>query len=286
MNSSRIELNQVEFLLLKDYIEQECGIVIRDEKAYLIESKLVRLVNETHSKTFRDFYLKAKDDKSGKLKSKIIDAMTINETMWFRDVKPWTILRELLIPQYIDALRSNRKEKVIIWSMAASTGQEAYSTALLIDEALKKEPAVTTDRFVILGTDISASALYMAISGRYSQLMMSRGMLEGYPEKYFTESNSIFEIKSEIKQMVKFFQFNLIDDFAKIPVCDLVLCRNVAIYFSNELKKNLFKKVSGKISTDGHLFLGATENLLGVSEDFEQLEYQKGIYFKPKKRRG
>jgi chemotaxis protein methyltransferase CheR len=282
MLNSKIPLKNDEFLLLKEFIKQECGIVLGEEKAYLIESRLARLIYETGCKSFREFYYKAKNDDTKQLKIKIIDSITTNETLWFRDLKPWMVMRDILIPKYIDELRSGRKQRILVWSAASSTGQEAYSFAMLVDEALKKEPLVKKHQFEILATDISTSALYMAISGRYNHIVMSRGMLPGYIEKYFTESNGIYEISNEIKSMVSFKPFNLQSDFSCLPLFDLIFCRNVAIYFSAEFKGELFNKIHSQLLTEGHLFLGSTESLIGYSTEFEQLEYQKSIYYKPK----
>lgn len=283
MLSSKIAINHEEFILLREYIQQECGIVVGDEKVYLIESRLARLVVETGCSSFKEFYIKAKSDFTKKLRDKIVDAMTTNETLWFRDMKPLTILKEVLIPKFIDDLKTGRKQKITIWSAACSTGQEPYSFAMLVDEAVKRDGKVSNSQFSILGTDISPSALYMAISGRFNTIAMSRGMLPGYKEKYFTDNNGVSEIKPEIKQMVVFKQFNLQHDFMKIPTCDLIFCRNVAIYFSADFKKDLFKKIWSKVDKDGYFFIGSTESLIGYSNDFEQLEYQKGVYYKPKK---
>ncbi|MCB5250153.1 MAG: protein-glutamate O-methyltransferase CheR [Candidatus Cloacimonadales bacterium] len=283
MLSSKIAINREEFVLLREYIQQECGIVVGDEKVYLIESRLARLVVETGSSSFKEFYLKAKSDITKKLRDKIVDAMTTNETLWFRDMKPWTIIKEILIPKFFDDLKSGRKQKITVWSAACSTGQEPYSLAMLLDEAMRKDPRINKNQFSILGTDISPSALYMAISGRYNTIAMSRGMLPGYKERYFIDQDGVSEIKPEIKEMVVYKQFNLQHDFAKIPSCDLIFCRNVAIYFSPEFKKELFKKIHAKLYSDGYFFIGSTESLIGYSTDYEQLEYQKGVYYKPKK---
>ncbi len=283
MLSSKIIINHEEFILLREYIQQECGIVVGDEKVYLIESRLARLVVETGCSSFKEFYIKAKSDITKKLRDKIIDAMTTNETLWFRDMKPWTIIKELIIPKFIDDLKNGRKQRITIWSAACSTGQEPYSLSMLIDEALKREPRISREQFYILGTDISPSALYMAISGRYNTIAMSRGMLPGYKEKYFTDNNGVSDIIPEIKKMVIYKQFNLQHDFSKIPTCDLIFCRNVAIYFSPDFKKELFKKIYNKLDKDGYFFIGSTESLIGYSDNYEQLEYQKGVYYKPKR---
>ena len=283
MSNSKLPLSREEFTLLRDYIHTECGIVIGDEKSYLIESHLTRLVMESGCDCFKDFYLKAKNDQTNKLRMKIVDAMTTNETLWFRDVRPWTVVREIVIPKFIDELRTGKRNHISVWSAASSTGQEVYSFCMLLDEALRREPVVKKAQFHILATDISPSALYMAISGRYNSIAMSRGMLEGYRERYFKEVDGVSEIIPEIKKMVVFKQFNLQNDFANIPHCDLIFCRNVAIYFSPEFKTILLKKMFHKLNADGYFFMGGTENLIGHSADFEQLEYQRSIYYKPKK---
>lgn len=283
MLSSKIVLNNEEFELLREYIQKVCGIVVGDEKVYLIESRLARLVVETGCSSFKEFYLKAKHDSSNKIRNKIIDAMTTNETLWFRDEKPWVILEEVILPKFIRDLKSGRREAIHVWSAAASTGQEPYSFAMLIHNAMEKNPFLKPSMFQILGTDISPSALYMAISGRYNNIAMSRGMRPGYRDKFFTKENNVFQIKDSIRKMVTFKQFNLLHDFLKIPTCDLVFARNVAIYFSPEIKRDLFRKIHGKIDEDGFFIIGSTESLIGYSRDFEQIEYKKGVYYRPKR---
>jgi len=286
MLTSKIAINQEEFVLMREYIQKECGIVIGDEKMYLVESRLARLVVETESKSFKEFYLKAKSDISQKIRNKIVDAMTTNETLWFRDMKPWKIIEDIVIPKFISDLKSGKKSVINVWSAACSTGQEPYSFAMLLNEALVRERTISPSQFYILATDISPSALYMGISGRYNSIAMSRGMQEKYEifrNKYFKDQGTVFEIDENIKKMVDFKKFNLQNPFAKIPDCDLIFCRNVAIYFSPEFKKEVFRKIYEKTNKEGFFFIGSTESLIGYSSDFEQVEYQKGVYYKPKK---
>lgn len=284
MLSSKIAISHEEFILLREYIQQECGIVVGDEKVYLIESRLARLVVETGAKSFKEFYLKAKSDVTNKLRNKIIDAMTTNETLWFRDSKPWTVLKDVIIPKFIQDLKSKKKERIFIWSAASSTGQEPYSFAMLLLEALKREPTISPNRFKILATDISPSALYMAMSGRYNSISMARGMIPEFRKKYFKDDGRVSEIDPKVKSMVTFKKFNLQHSFMKIPTCDMIFCRNVAIYFSPEFKIQLFKKINMKLDKDGYFFLGSTESLIGYSKDYEQFEYMKGVYYKPKRK--
>ena len=283
MLSSKIAITHEEFVLLREYIQQECGIVVGDEKVYLIESRLARLVVETSSRSFKEFYLKAKSDVTKKLRNKIIDAMTTNETLWFRDSRPWDIVKDVVIPKFIRDFKEGKKRKFFIWSAASSTGQEPYSFAMLLNDALERESGISLANFQILGTDISPSALYMAMSGRYNTISMSRGMKPQFKQKYFEQQQSVFQIKDTIKRAVIYKKFNLQHPFTKIPPCDFIFCRNVAIYFSAEFKKELFKKIFDKLDKDGFFFLGSTESLIGYSKNFEQYEYKKGIYYKPKK---
>jgi chemotaxis protein methyltransferase CheR len=282
MLSSKIAINHEEFELLREYIQRECGIVVGDEKVYLIESRLARLVVETKSKNFKEFYLKAKSDISKKIRNKIIDAMTTNETLWFRDAKPWTAIKEVIIPKFIKDLKSGSKRTINIWSAASSTGQEPYSFAMLVLEALRKEPRIRKEQFKILATDISPSALFMAISGRYNTIAMSRGMIPQFRDKYFVKNGPVSVISDEVKSMVTFKKFNLQRPFTKVPQSDLIFCRNVAIYFSADFKKELFKKIHQKLNKDGYFMLGSTESLIGYSSDFNKFEYKKAIYYQPK----
>jgi len=231
MLSSRTAITHKEFVLLREYILQESGIVIKDEKVFTIESRLARLVIETGCQSFKEFYLKAKNDVSKRLRDKIIEAISTNETLWFRDLYPFTILREVIVPKMINELQMKRKEVCLIWAAAASTGQEPYSIAMIIDDAIKKEPRVSREQFHILATSVSPNALYIAISGRYNSATMSIGMIPEYKEKYFVTEKGISEVKEDIKKMVTFKSFNLLSDFSILPTFDIIFCRNAMIAF-------------------------------------------------------
>jgi chemotaxis protein methyltransferase CheR len=237
MPNNKISITQEEFNLFREYIQQECGIIVNDDKAYLVESRLNQMIVEGNHKSYKELYLTVKQDTTGKLKNKIVDSMTTNETMWFRDQKHWNFFRDVLIPKYINELRKGERKKVYIWSTASSTGQEPYSMAMLVYDALKKEPKVNKEQFMIIATDISINAIFLASSGRYNSVEMSRGMLPNYKIKYFKESNGIAEINPEIKRMVTFKQFNLQSSFEIFPKFDIILCRNVAIYFSPDVTR-------------------------------------------------
>lgn len=275
-------ITQQEFELLREYIHRHCGIVVGDGKTYLIESRLAHLVVETGCSTFEEFYRKTTLDPTGSLRDKIVDAITTNETLWFRDGKPWVTLREQVLPELIQKVREGRQQKIRIWCAASSTGQEPYSLAMLIDSMLPAGlgGAVTPAHFEIVATDISPSVLFLAISGRYNQIEMSRGMEESFKTKYFSKMGVIWVLNEAIRKRVTFKKFNLQDSLAALGKFDMVLCRNVAIYFSDEFKKGLFSRIAQALNPAGFFFLGAAESLMGHSTAFKMVEYKQGIYYR------
>jgi len=263
-----ISITPPEYMLMKKYIEEQCGIHLEDGKEYLIETRLSDLVIETGCNSFQEFHLKAKTDVTGKLRDRIVDAMTTNETLWFRDASLWEYFKEVGVPELLDL--AERKGRVRIWSAAASTGQEPYSLLMLLDEQSKArgKPALL-DRIEILATDISSSALFIAISARYDSFSINRGLPADKKEKYFTKDGNVWVFDQELKKRVKFKKFNLQEDFAPLGLFDLILCRYVTIYFSDAFKREVFSKMAKALNPNGILVLGATETLRGYSEDFE-----------------
>ncbi len=271
-------LTNEEFNLFRKLIEENSGITLGDAKSYLVESRLRPLLKAAGCSTFREFYQKALDRKTGWI-DKIIDAMTTNETLWFRDRNPFIILRDKLLPELAE---TSKRRKVRFWSAGCSTGQEPYSIAITIYEYCAKHPNTNPSRFEILGTDISPSALFIAIAGRYEGLGISRGMDQSILPKYFKKDGKAYVIKDEIKSLVRFKQFNLQNSFTLLSKFDVIFCRNVAIYFSDEFKRELFKKFHQALHPKGYLFLGSAENLRGLSSDFEALEYKHSFYYQAK----
>jgi len=280
-----MNISQEEFDLLRSYIQKHCGILVGDEKSYLIESRLAQLVVESGSTDFKQFYIKAKNDSAGALRDKIIDAMTTNETLWFRDGGPWKLLKEVLLPAFIETLASRKKMRIRIWSAACSTGQEPYSIAMLIEDLLSLPSAkgVRPEQFEIMATDISPSVLFLAISGRYNQIAISRGLDDLHKNKYFEQKGRVWEIKPFLRKRITFKQFNLQHSFSPLGTFDLVLCRNVAIYFSTEFKKDLFSRIAATLRVNkGCLLLGSTESLIGYSEEFDMKDERNVIHYKVK----
>jgi chemotaxis protein methyltransferase CheR len=283
MNTMKI--GDGEFNLLRSYIETQCGISIPDDKKYLIETRLTKIVVETASSSFQEFYLKVIGNKDPKLRERIVDAMTTNETLWFRDSAPWILFRQTILPAMAAALRSSPGRKIRIWSAACSTGQEPYTIAMLIDDfcasAVGKD--TTTAQFEILASDISPSALFIAMSGRYDKISMNRGF-DGdwarFKNKYFDNTGRAAEILPAIKSRVKFQKFNLQNDFGPLGRFDLIFLRNVAIYFSDAFKREIYDKLAKLILPGGGLILGSAETLVGYTTKFKTEEHGRAVIYR------
>lgn len=271
-----------EFELFRKLIETECGIAIGDEKAYLLESRLSKMLDENGCDNFTQFYDKTRLD--SQLKNKIIDAMTTNETLWFRDDSPYMALNEHFFPLFSEQLKQGSKKQVRIWSAACSTGQEPYSIAINAHEFSKsgQGSALLNGGLNILATDISNSVLFLAKAARYDAISISRGMPESLLNRYFQQDGRVYVLENKIKEMVQFQQLNLMKSFNQMGMFDLILLRNVAIYFSVEFKMDLFRRISQVLNPGGYLMLGASESLHGLSDDFDRLEYNRCVFYKLK----
>lgn len=273
-----------EFQLFQKYIEKQCGITIGEEKAYLIESRLTRLLVEAKLSSFEELYYKIYNNKEPEIAEKIIDAITTNETLWFRDKTPWMMMEEVLLPQWIEELRSFKKRKIRIWSAASSTGQEAYSTAMLIAEYLDRNNIkdITLGHFEILGTDISAPVVQVAKAGKYDPISMIRGMDEKYKKKYFKQEGKVWHLDEKIKRIVTFQKFNLQSSFITLGKFDMILCRYVMIYFSAEFKKDLIRRMGFALNPKGIFIIGNSEIISDYKGNFDLKEYKRAVYYQTK----
>ncbi len=282
-----LSITKDEFALFRNFIESECGIALQEDKTYLIEARLTSLALESGCNSFGEFYLKAKSGING-LKDKIINAMTTNETLWFRDESPYKIMEECLLPALVDDLIQGKRQEIRIWSAACSSGQEPYSLSMTIAEYLrqKRYPESLGERIQILATDISTSILQLAKMGRYDAIAISRGLPEHLKDQYFEAQGRVYVIKDEVKRRVTFQPFNLKDPFSSLGSFDIVLLRNVAIYFSHDFKMDLFQKVANVLNPNGYLFLGASESLTGYTTDFLSQEHGRGLYYQMQRAKG
>ncbi len=274
-----MQVNSEEIQVIARLVKDLCGVVLDQTKGYLIESRLSDIAEEFGCKTFSELYYKARYATETKLRNKIIDAITTQETLFFRDNSPFDAMKFKAIPELIDARAGTPNAKRIrIWSAACSTGQEPYSIAMILREMI---PDVDTWNITILATDISDTAIRQASRGVYAAHEIQRGMKADMLNKYFVKQGNDYRIKDEVRAMVRFKRFNLHDPFAGLGTFDIILCRNVAIYFSEEDKKVLFHKLCAVLAPDGYLFVGSSESLISLGAQFVPQYHCRSVFYRP-----
>ncbi len=271
-----IKLLPEEQKILAQYVYSLCGITLDASKGYLIESRLASLVQETGSGSYSGLMMRAKSDSSHALERRIIDAITTNETSFFRDSSPFDLLRHKVIPDLIDRRARTGSSRIRIWSAACSTGQELYSIAILLKELLG-DP----DRYGVrlMGTDISDDAVTRASRGVFSPIEISRGLTDAQRTKYFAPVAGGFQIRDEIRGMAAFKKTNLMADLSAMGRFDVIFCRNVAIYFTERDRIGLFGRMERVLDTDGYLIVGAMESLNGLCPQFESKRHLRAVYY-------
>lgn len=263
------------------YVHEITGIALDETKGYLIETRLGTMLRETGASTFSELYYKAKSDLGGALRRRIVDAITTNETSFFRDTTPFELLQHKLIPDLVDRRTpAGRKPVPIrIWSAACSTGQEAYSTAIVLKELLGD---LSTYDIRIVGTDISDRAVALASRGCFSRFELDRGMPPDRLARHFVADDGQWRIRDDLRALVTFRTMNLLQPFAFPAPFDLVLCRNVAIYFNEADRTRLFRNIGQAMARDGALVIGATESIAGLCPEFEPRRYLRSVFYQLK----
>jgi chemotaxis protein methyltransferase CheR len=277
-------ISQNEISAFSKYVLDISGIYLDQSKGYLLESRLKGLMNECGAGSFNDLLSRIKGDQTQKLKKSMIDAISTNETYFFRDNVPFDLLRNKIIPDLVDLRRKQNPTGTIpirIWSAACSTGQEVYSIAITLMEL---QAGMGNFDNSILGTDISGDAIAKASYAQYNSFEVERGLPPQTRQKYFTQTGNGWRIKDEIRSIARFESINLIKPFPlNLGPFDIVFCRNVAIYFQNHDKIALFRKIAKVIAPGGALIVGGSENLSGTASDFINQQYLKGNYYALKK---
>lgn len=272
MNSTSITSD--EYQAFRSFLEQACGIVLGDNKQYLVTSRLTGIMVEFDITSFSKLMEKLLKDKM--LKQRIMDAMTTNETSWFRDEYPYDILKEKILPEAATRKANNYK----IWSAACSSGQEPYSISMIVSEYLSSKPGSLPNGGVqIIGTDISSSILQKARSGQYEGMSVVRGLSAERKQRFFKENGQVWEIRDEVKKRVSFREMNLMQNYALLGKFDVIFCRNVLIYFSPDLKKDIIKRMANALNPNGYLILGGSESISGYSEDFNLVRWKNGVVY-------
>ena len=273
-----IKINPAELKLVAQYIQDITGIYLDQSKSDLFETRLSSVAEAHGCTSYQELQTKAKKDPTKAIEKSIIDAITTNETLFFRDKGPFELLQHKILPEIIDARssKSSLKTQIKIWSAASSTGQELYSIAIVIKELLKDTPGYS---FTLLGTDISDAAIAQASYGKYNRFEIERGLDKKYLQKFFTLFGDSWKIKDEIRAMVNFRKLNLMQPFTALGKFDIIFCRNVAIYFTLEDRKKLFNKLADCLSDDGYLIIGSTESLTGVCARFIPKRHLRSIFY-------
>ncbi len=267
-----------ELAVWSRYIHEISGIYLDESKGYLLETRLSGLLRESGTGNLSEFFYKTRTDPTHTLRRKVVEAITTNETSFFRDTAPFDLLRHKLFPELIDRrTRSSMKPVPIrIWSAACSTGQEAYSTAMVLKELLTD---FTKFDVRILGTDISNKAVAQASYGEYTRLELERGLPPDMLLRHFTACGEKRKIRDEIRALATFRTMNLLEPFAFPSPFDIVFCRNVAIYFTETDKVRMFRNIGKSMAKDGCLIIGATESISGLCPEFEPKRHMRTVFY-------
>ena len=252
-----------EFKYVADLVRREAAIVLESGKEYLVEARLLPLARAAGHTDIGQYVRHAQQPANHEHRWAIVEALTTNETSWFRDAAVFEGFRKELLPRLIDSRPAYQPLR--IWSGAASTGQEAYSLAMLLTEELGP-----SRRFEIIGTDISRGVLAQARAGRYTQMEMNRGLPARHLVRYFQRAGTAWQVDAQLQRNVSFRELNLAAPFTGLPRFDVVFLRNVLIYFDLSTKQTILRRVHQTMAPDGWLVLGTAETTRGIDEEFEQ----------------
>jgi chemotaxis protein methyltransferase CheR len=266
-------MTPTEYDYLRGFLKTRSGLVLSNEKQYLIESRLMPVARKFALATISNVVAKLKAEQNGALAEAVVEAMTTNESFFFRDKLPFDHFTQTMMPHMLSA--RSRERKLRIWSAAASTGQEPYTLAMCLKEM---EAKVAGWRVEILGTDLSMEVLDKAKAGIYSQFEVQRGLPINLLVKYFTQIGDMWQISSEMRSMVQYKKLNLLENFASLGQFDIVFCRNVLIYFDNDTKIDILNRIAKLMPDDGYLVLGAAETVVGLTDAFKPVADRRGLY--------
>lgn len=262
-----------DFKMLSTLLKERSGLDLTEDKVYLLESRLTPLARRRGLDSLDDLIQEIRVRKPEPLILEVTEAMTTNESFFFRDDKPFTIFRETILPQLIEARAS--KKALRIWCAAASSGQEPYSLGMIIKEF---EAKLAGWRIEIIGTDISSSILERAREGLYSQFEVQRGLPVKLLMKYFKQEGEQWRIDESLRKMVTYKELNLLKDFKSLGKFDIVYCRNVLIYFDRPTKAQVLEKIGDLLPDDGQVVLGAAETVVGITDQFKPVPTLRGVY--------
>lgn len=273
MDQSPIAAN--EYDTFRRYLEDACGIVLGENKHYLVTSRLKRVTEEFSFPSLSDMMGTLVKGNDRHLREKVIDAMTTNETMWFRDVYPFEILQKELLSEL-----AKNNAPIKIWSAASSTGQEAYSISMATSEFQQKNPGKLTSNVEIVGTDISKTVVNKAKLGIYDELSVVRGLSPERRDKFFNKKADDWGINPDIMKRTRFTELNLLNSYSLLGKFDIIFCRNVLIYFSAEMKTDILERMAEILKPGGTLILGGSESPTGYTKKFSMQRYPDGVVYR------
>ena len=279
-----VEINDIEFNLLKGYLSRICGIEVPSEKRYLFKTRLSDFLAQEGCESFSALYARLAASSDKMLQRRLVQAMTTHESSFFRDWHPFDVLTRKLLPTIMSRRVSEAKTgrpRIRILSCGCSSGQEPYSIAMCVREWACRQDGFTEKDVSILGIDISRRILAKAEAGVYADMEMGRYMPDRFRGRYFTQKHGMWHLSEDIRRQVRFAELNLAEDFAFLGRFDIIFCRNVIIYFSAELRREVTKQFCRMLNPGGALVLGASESLYQLSDQFEAAHDGPTTYYVP-----
>jgi len=266
-------MNADDFAFFQKFLRDKSGMALGDDKLYLLESRLSPVMRKWMFGNLEEMARALRLTPDKKLVSEVINAMVTNETLFFRDDRPFKHFRTNMLPSLLEARK--QKKSIRVWSAACSTGQEPYSIAMT---ALETIPRAEVWNVEILGTDISEHALNQAMKGEYTQFEIQRGLPMQMAMKYFQQQGQGWRVNDKIRSMIRYEAFNLLDRMEKFGSFDVIFCRNVLIYFDEATKKHVLDNLISRLAPDGYLFLGGAESVINICPNLKAHPDCPGLY--------
>lgn len=271
-------MTPLDYDYLRGFLKTRSGLVLSSDKQYLIESRLMPIVRKQGLNGITDLVARLRAPGAEVLATRVTEAMTTNESFFFRDKTPFDHFREVMMPALLKARATKRQ--IRIWCAAASTGQEPYSLAMILKEMAAQ---IAGWRIEIIGTDLSGEVLERAKAGAYTQFEVQRGLPIQMLLKHFTQNGDQWIVSPEIRSMVHYRTLNLLNDFSALGQFDIVYCRNVLIYFDQPTKIDVLNRTARQLASDGYLLLGAAETVVGLTDAFKPVADRRGLYMPAEK---
>jgi chemotaxis protein methyltransferase CheR len=273
-------LNPAEFEKFRKFLKDACGISLAENKQYLVTTRIRRILADNNIGSLGELVSMMSGFRNSALKQQVIDAMTTNETFWFRDTYPYDYLKSTLLGE---AMTEKGFGSIKVWSAACSSGQEPYSISMTVEEFRRQNMGNLPRQVDIVATDLSSAILQQAKTAEYDKMSVLRGLTPERLDAFFDKlPNDLWRVKPAVKNRVQFRSLNLQDSFSTLGKFDMIFCRNVLIYFSAELKEDILRRMHQILKPGGMLILGSSEGLAGAADLFEMVHCKPGIMYRAK----